>query len=158
MRIKLMNTTKKIITLILMFVIGPEIIFSQESNKFNLSANENTLAKEEISDISAIYENGRVSIKWNFYSENNESNYIIEKSTDGVNFREVGFQFMGNSSGSTVGERTLTFSWIDEYPIAGTSYYRFSKIEKYGNIVLTNLIPVFCPINLSAYNTSINIK
>lgn len=81
-------------------------------------------------------ENGDYNdIIWNVTSQENVVSYIVEKSEDGVNFRELNIQkARENSSGNQVSYFTQ-----DADPSDGITYYRLSTIEVGGNWNIKNL-------------------
>ncbi len=78
----------------------------------------------------------QVQVKWNIFTEINTQKYIIERSTDGVRFNEIGYVLANNSS---------NYNFIDAYPFNGKNYYRIASIDngslskKISNIVRINI-------------------
>lgn len=69
--------------------------------------------------------NGTVALNWKSASEVNNSNYLIEHSTDGRIFNSIG----------SVSGKTLTspfYKYIDKAPVAGVNFYRLNQVDKDG--------------------------
>jgi hypothetical protein len=152
-----MNNKMKAIKLILstaILMMVSNVIFSQELHKVPVTSNEVKKFNERISKVNVHYEDGRVYIKWNITSNDADGIYTIEKSSDGVNFVGTGAKFMGNAAIGNPKDKFLSYSWVDKSPMAGISYYRFSKVEKDYNIILTDGISVLCPSTSLVINSS----
>jgi hypothetical protein len=68
-----------------------------------------------------------VSLKWTTASENNSDNFIVERSTDGVQFENIGTVKAAGMSSSP-----LNYSWVDRNPVKGIAYYRLKQIDNAG--------------------------
>ncbi len=63
-------------------------------------------------------------VTWETINEKNLSEYAIERSSDGVNFKAIGYE---KPKASNVSEK-VTYSFVDEEPGIGINYYRlYSK-------------------------------
>jgi hypothetical protein len=70
--------------------------------------------------------NGSVNkLSWNTSSEQNSSRFIIERSTDGRNFTELGYVL---AAGSSTGQRNYSFN--DDAPFKGVNYYRLKMVDQ----------------------------
>jgi hypothetical protein len=67
-------------------------------------------------------------VSWKTASESNNDYFTIERSKDGIAFERVGFV---NGSGTSTS--TQVYSFVDEEPMAGTSYYRLKQTDFDGN-------------------------
>ena len=81
--------------------------------------------------LNAVSVNNSVSISWKTANESPNSNYIIEQSTDGVNFSEIG-------NTKSTGSKSYTF--IDNSPTSGENYYRIRVIDNLGNIFYSSVV------------------
>lgn len=69
----------------------------------------------------------KVNLSWSTGSENGSKEFIIERSTDGNDFSAVGtVPAQGHSNGLT------TYSFQDEHPLTGITYYRLKQIDLNG--------------------------
>jgi hypothetical protein len=70
--------------------------------------------------------NGSVNkLSWNTSSEQNSSRFIIERSTDGRNFTELGYVL---AAGSSTGQRNYSFN--DDAPFKGVNYYQLKMVDQ----------------------------
>ncbi len=82
--------------------------------------------------------NGEVKIIWSTQSENNNSHFIIERSTDGIQFDEIGVvQGNGNST------QQIIYEYID-YDRIGLAYYRIRQVDFDGNSKTTKILNSNC--------------
>jgi hypothetical protein len=65
-------------------------------------------------------------LDWRMVSEVNSSNFIIERSADGINFNPIGKVAAGNNN---VGVGVAEYTFIDEHPMQGANYYRIKLVE-----------------------------
>ncbi|MBS1637618.1 MAG: T9SS type A sorting domain-containing protein [Bacteroidetes bacterium] len=85
--------------------------------------------------------NDQVDLQWETASEKNNHYFTVERSDDGTTFREVG-QVQG--SGNSLIRHNYTFT--DEAPLPGVSYYRlrqtdFDNTSQYSGIVSVEIAP-----------------
>lgn len=78
-------------------------------------------------------------ITWSTASEQNNSGFEIQRSTDGINFDKIGFVKSLSSSGNS--STRLDYSFTDYNPVGLKQYYRLKQIDfdgayKYSAIVL----------------------
>ncbi|MFH0894959.1 MAG: T9SS type A sorting domain-containing protein [Bacteroidota bacterium] len=79
-------------------------------------------------DFDAYYKNGNVINEWSTASETNCNYFTIERSSDMQNFEPVG-TIKGAGNSNTV----HTYSFIDDNPIPGVSYYRLKQTDYNGD-------------------------
>ncbi|MCC7244215.1 MAG: hypothetical protein IT269_00930 [Saprospiraceae bacterium] len=80
----------------------------------------------ELLDFQAQKQADQIALNWVTASESNNASFVIERSIDDVNFKQIG---LVNSIGNST---TLTkYSFLDKYPDAGASilYYRLKIID-----------------------------
>lgn len=79
-----------------------------------------------------------VKLDWATASERNSSHFNIERSTNGLTFEMIGsVGASGNSSNKN------NYSYLDEEPLIGTTYYRLKQVDlddtyEYSNLVSVN--------------------
>ncbi len=81
--------------------------------------------------ISAVTTNGFTKVLWSNAVENNTRAYIIEKSSNGTTFTNVD---------EVAAINVRSYSWIDNVPATGVSYYRVKAIDKDGRLVVSNVV------------------
>lgn len=101
-----------------------EIEFQLQGN-FNYLAIDNVtwyssaLLPTTITDFSASWKDGKVSLDWQTSFESNSSHFVIERGGDGVHFTPISkLKAAGFSSMKT------KYNSIDESPLNGENYYR----------------------------------
>lgn len=75
-------------------------------------------------DLKAAPTEGRMFVQWATASETNNAFFTVERSTDGASFTELG-------TVSAVGNSTTRsdYTYIDENPLTGMSYYRVKQTD-----------------------------
>ena len=84
----------------------------------------------------AIKKTNSVDLEWNSESEANLNSYIIEKSTDGVNFSALNSIAARNSSNSE------TYKYTDAAGNANVMYYRIAMTELDGKVTFSRIVKV----------------
>ncbi len=74
-----------------------------------------------------------VKVNWTSDVEVNTATYSIEKSTNGVDFKEIGKIFASNSR---------NYSWIDPTPVNGINYYRIKSVDNNGSLNYSTAVKV----------------
>ncbi len=91
----------------------------------------------ELLTFQAKLNNGVVSLNWITATEINNDYFTIEKTKDGINYKEVGvIDGAGNSSS------ILNYSSVDENSYDGISYYRLKQTDFDGKFTYSKLIAV----------------
>lgn len=80
-----------------------------------------TLAKE----FAAKLNGSAVNLSWATSSERNNNRFVVKRSTDGVNYKEINSQ-------PAKGDAGATYATIDFNPVNGTNYYELSQIDNDG--------------------------
>jgi len=94
--------------------------------KSTVLAAANSQPEVNIHNYNTVYNSGKVFVSWTSKNESEDCVYIIERSTDGREFKSAGIK---EGIGSEI---ELYYSWIDQKPPAGFAYYRVKKITKEG--------------------------
>lgn len=86
---------------------------------------------------------GAVKLSWTTGQETNTKEFVVERSTDGVNYKSLGsVAARGNSAAPT------DYGYTDAQPAAGTNFYRLKPVDndnrfEYSNIVKINFAKAF---------------
>lgn len=81
--------------------------------------------------------NNQNYLQWTTAKEINSVNFIVEKSIDGITFRELGIvKAAGNS------EVVHHYNFTDYLPAQGMNYYRLKQIDIDGKFVYSNIISI----------------
>lgn len=71
------------------------------------------------------YKNGNVvKLSWSTATETNNDYFEVERSGDGKNYKSIG-NVLGNGNTANV----INYQFIDNNPLAGTSYYRLKQVD-----------------------------
>lgn len=87
-----------------------------------------TLAAD-IGAFNAVQDQDKVLLSWYTQRETQSRYFVIERSTDGIHFSELGRLFAAVNSTAV-----QQYHMIDPYPVAGLNYYRLSQIAQDGSI------------------------
>lgn len=105
-----------------------------------------------------------VTLKWNTASEQNNSHFDVQRSTDGITFSNIAkVNGAGNSSTS------LGYYFTDKTPASGVNYYRLNQVDFNGTATLSKVVSantgfsnsamqVYAGANSSAINISISAE
>jgi photosystem II stability/assembly factor-like uncharacterized protein len=74
----------------------------------------------------ALEDNARVRLYWTVHQGNDLSHFVVERSTDAVDFKEIGTVEASKGSG------LRNYDTVDSKPHAGTNYYRIREVSKDG--------------------------
>lgn len=96
-----------------------------------------TTLSAELSAFSAQKSNNSISLSWLTSSEQNNSHFNIERSSNGKSFTTIG-QVKG--SGTTASSNKYNF--IDNNPLGGVNYYRLNAVEISGKTAFSKIVTV----------------
>lgn len=113
------------------------------SGQFYLSFDAASALPVSWLSFTGVATNELVTLNWQVASEQNNRGYEIQRSSDGVHFKRIGFvaaQSGGNSA------RAKKYVFNDRLPQAGSYFYRLRQIDNdgsvaYSKVVLVNLNP-----------------
>ena len=88
----------------------------------------------QLISFSGMEKNKIVELQWKVETEDNLSHYIVQRSTDGVSYEEIG------KVNATGGTGILQYSFTDKTPYNGISYYRLSMQDKDGSQKISNIV------------------
>jgi len=75
---------------------------------------------------------GEVNLHWSTATENNNSYFTIERTTDGVTYELIGTVNTKPAGGNSLYQ--LNYDFVDEHPVlGGTAYYRLKQTDINGN-------------------------
>lgn len=95
------------------------------------------------------YEKGNsILVDWVVENEINIDGYEVEKSIDGINFKNIGSRNAGNLSGATTG-----YNLVDNNPLKGNNFYRIKTLQSPGKVNYSNIVKV----NIGSGKTGINV-
>ena len=80
-----------------------------------------------VSYSASIEQGSKVKLSWQTAYENNTSQFIIKRSSDGRNFEEA-----GTIAAAGYNNNTTNYQFIDITPLAGANYYSLEEVGKDG--------------------------
>jgi hypothetical protein len=110
-------------------------LISNDASLYNYVNTTYGVLPIELSSFSAVTNNMEATLAWTTASELNNDYFILEKSLDGVIFHPI-----ATIEGSGTSNSNLEYSYVDQQPILGRSYYRISQVDYSGNITIHNII------------------
>jgi hypothetical protein len=91
-----------------------------------------------INQFNGNYSDGFIQLGWNTYSEINMEHFDVERSTDGINFRQIGK--VNTVSGQL--NSNVNYTYLDITAQRGINYYRLAMVDKDRNYSYTKTIMV----------------
>ncbi len=91
------------------------------------SANSATPLPVELTQFNVDCQNDNPKLSWTTESEINNDYFTIERSADAINFEPIAM--VDGSGNSSI---IINYSWIDDNPISGTSYFRLKQTDYNG--------------------------
>ncbi len=92
-----------------------------------------------LTPLKGYYSKGVSHLYWSSLQESNSSHFEIERSSDGINFYQIGKVVAQSSS-----DKVVDYSFDDLKSNAGLNYYRFKLLDKdrqfqYSNVTVVNV-------------------
>ena len=87
--------------------------------------------------LTATYNNGVTNLSWGTEQESNTGYFVVEHSTDGVNFNSISTLLAAGYS-----NRTITYRFADNKSKAGQNFYRIKAMDKDGSYQYSNIASV----------------
>ncbi len=88
---------------------------------------------------------------WETASENDNAGFELLRSANGRDFSKIGFVSSNAINGNSSAK--LSYSFLDEHPFEGESYYKLNQVDKNGRTVFSNVVllnnGLFKTLNLS---------
>jgi trimeric autotransporter adhesin len=95
---------------------------------------------------SAILQNGKTILNWSVASEENNTAFVIERSTDGIQWKAL---FAVASRGNTALQSN--YNGIDAEPLTGINYYRIKQVDVDGRFTYSSIINVKVSTNKASF-------
>ncbi len=103
------------------------------------------LATEFLS-VSALDDNGNITVRWQVTNEQNVHDYAIERSFDGSNFTTAGVIAWQPAAGSS---NDYTFTDAETGGLHPLIYYRIMRVDADGQYAYSNIVLVKPPLHLN---------
>jgi hypothetical protein len=101
---------------------------------YSMSANNTVPLPIEMMSFDLVKKPGVVVANWSTASEKDNAYFVVEKTEDGSSFTEVG-RVTGNETTS----ETHNYSFSDDNPTYGVSYYRIKQVDRNGNFSYSHM-------------------
>jgi hypothetical protein len=100
---------------------------------------DNTILPIKFTDFSATENNNTITLKWNAENETSAKSYVIERSTDGINFYKLAEITKANNL-----QNTNTYYYTDAIPVTVVKnvYYRIKQYDKDGTFYYSKIISI----------------
>ena len=105
---------------------------ASSGDRFMVVFKANTTLPVQFTNINAYQKGATVELDWKVATEQNMKQYVVEKSTDAVNFTSIATQTANNIDNSS-------YSAIDNTPNTGNNYYRVLSIANDGSKAYSNV-------------------
>lgn len=89
------------------------------------------------SALKAVQKENSILLSWSNATEENVTNYSVERSSNGRSFTAIGTISARNNNSSRV-----DYSFIDAAPLSGDNFYRIKALETTGKTVYTNIVRI----------------
>lgn len=89
-----------------------------------------------INQFNGNYSDGFIHLGWSTYSEINVDHFDVERSTDGVNFRQIGKITSAGGQLSSI----MNYNYMDITADRGNNYYRLAIVDINGNYTYSKSI------------------
>lgn len=104
---------------------APALVDPGSSNT-NCISNCFTILPVEVAGFEADCIGGEIALNWTTVSESNSSHFVVQRSTDGTNYTNVGILEAAGFS-----QEPIQYNWSEEV-IAPTHYYRLKQVDLNG--------------------------
>ncbi len=91
----------------------------------------------ELTEFTAKQVQGGTAIHWGTASESDNAFFSLERSEDGINFREI-----HREKGAGTSNEVKSYQFIDGKPINGMSYYRLRQVDNNGSENFSKVISI----------------
>lgn len=76
---------------------------------------------------TAVNDGGKAKLNWMTYAEENNKGFVIERSIDSRNWKQIGFVASAADGGNSSEE--LTYDFFDNAPVSGDNFYRLKQTD-----------------------------
>lgn len=104
---------------------------SYASNRFKIVFINIAILPIDFKYINAYQQADNVTVQWGVANQTTANNYTIQRSSDGINFTNIGIQQYNTND---------VYSWLDTTPLVGDNFYRVYTENTYSNIVRVTVL------------------
>jgi hypothetical protein len=124
---KFLFLIETVVFLMLMAAAGSSVAQTSTATSTAMVTAANQQSAMNIYNYNTVYNSGKVFVSWTSKNEPEDCVYVVERSVNGQEYSSVGVK---EGIGAEI---ELYYSWVDQTPPAGFSFYRVKKITKEGN-------------------------
>lgn len=147
-----MKTSFRFTFAIAISMLASSFTFGQEANADKQNPFAASPDEFEVKTFTAIPRNNKVFINWTAVDLSGNCAYIVQRSVDGKNYDNICVK----KGASSPGNSPVLFSFVDDKPVTGNTYYRLKRIAESG-VTATGAIEVHNSYGAS-YSTNIALK
>ena len=107
------------------------------SNVGDLQHVNNSSLPVELCCFQAKVQNNQTFLTWKTLSETNNSHFNIQRSNNGIEFKDI-----GRVEGNGTTQIKQNYQFLDEHPLESTNYYRLQQVDFNETIEYSNTISV----------------
>lgn len=105
---------------------------------------ENTLFPVTLTEFAAEDQNQKVRLRWTTFTETNNEEFYVERSSDGENFTPI--QRVAGAGNSV---REINYEVYDTTPLEGNSHYRLKQVDFDGAYTYSDIVTVSRGVDFS---------
>ena len=90
----------------------------------------------ELLSFTGTLQNGVVDLNWQTTDEVNTQSFVVQRSTNGVDFTAIGTVTAKNQQG------TFDYGYPDTRPVSGTDFYRLKMLDQNGHATYSNIVAI----------------
>jgi hypothetical protein len=118
-------------------VFGPAVTSFDAVNNYLTFGQATTLPVELVQFVATLNPDGTVKLSWATAQEMNSASFDIERSADLTSWNKI-----GNVIAKGYSSTTTNYSFTDQFPLAGTGYYRLKMIDLDGKFLYSEVVSV----------------
>lgn len=80
-----------------------------------------------LGEFTAVSEGAKAKLNWITYIEDNNKGFVIERSIDSRNWKQIGF--VATAAGGGNSSEKLAYNFFDNTPVSGTNFYRLKQTD-----------------------------
>ena len=124
---------------------------SPKLTKIIVTTSNSVILPVELIEFSAHCEGNDVQIDWTTASEINNDYFTVERSIDGIDFKDIA---RINGAGNSI--HTINYYYVDVNHVNGTSYYRLKQTDYDGISSYYDIVAVNCESRMSDFSIKPN--
>ena len=122
------NLLRTVLTLMLVTAAFTMSLAQQANISADPFSTEEAKDAGELRTINATFNKNKVYVNWTAVDASGECIYMVERSVDGINYQKI----TAKKGVPSPGNAPLMFSYTDEQPAQGRSYYRVVRVGASG--------------------------